>query len=63
MFGEKKNEEPAVKRTVCEPWKWTHPYYTFEIDRKLTDLKAIEIDPGQRTADMERKNNKLELNW
>ncbi|MGL6269419.1 MAG: M1 family metallopeptidase [Chitinophagaceae bacterium] len=63
MFGEKNNEEPSVKRTVSEPWKWTHPYFTFEIDRKLTDLKSVEIDPLQRTADMERKNNKLELNW
>lgn len=63
MFGEKKNEEPAIKRTVGEPWKWTHTYYTFEIDRKLTDLKKVEIDPGQRMADMERRNNKLELNW
>jgi hypothetical protein len=63
MFGEKQNEEPAIKRTVGEPWKWTHIYYTFEIDRKLTDLKKVEIDPGQRMADMERRNNKLELNW
>ena len=63
MFGEKRNEEPGIKRTVGEPWKWTHPYYTFEIDRKLTDLKKVEIDPGQRMADMERRNNKLELNW
>jgi hypothetical protein len=63
MFGEKKNENPSVKRTVGEPWKWTHPFYTFEIDRKLTDLKVVEIDPGQRMADMERKNNKLEITW
>jgi len=63
MFGEKQNEDPAIKRTVGEPWKWTHTYYTFEIDRKLTDLKKVEIDPGQRMADMERRNNKLELNW
>lgn len=63
MFGEKINEEPAIKRTVGEPWKWTHSFYTIEINRKLTDLKIIEIDPGQRTADMERKNNRLELQW
>lgn len=63
MFGEKINEEPAIKRTVGEPWKWTHTFYTIEINRKLTDLKIIEIDPGQRTADMERKNNRLELQW
>ena len=63
MFGAKDNEEPEVKRTVGEPWKWTHPLYTITIDRKLTDLRSAEIDPGQRMADMERKNNKIELNW
>ena len=63
MFAAKNNETPEIKRTVGEPWKWTHPTYTIEIDRRLLDLKKIEIDPLQRTADMERKNNILELNW
>ncbi len=63
MFGAKANEDPSVKRTVGTPWKWTHPTYTIEIDRRLTDLKSLEIDPLQRTADMERRNNRLELNW
>ncbi len=63
MFGEKSNEEPSIKRTVGSPWKWTHPTYTISIDRKLLDLKKIEIDPKKRMADTERRNNKLELNW
>jgi hypothetical protein len=63
MFGSKSNEKPSIKRTVGEPWKWTHPTYTISIDRKLIDLKRIEIDPGKRMADGERRNNKLELNW
>jgi hypothetical protein len=63
MFGEKPNEEPSVKRTVGEPWKWTDPEYTITVDRKLLDLKSVEIDPGQRMADLDRKNNRLELNW
>ena len=63
MFGLKANEEASVNRTVGEPWKWTHPTYTISIDRKLLDLKKIEIDPKMRMADTERRNNKLELNW
>jgi hypothetical protein len=63
MFGSKQNENPSVKRTVGEPWKWTHSYYTISIDRKLIDLKKLEIDPLQRMADTERKNNVLVLNW
>jgi hypothetical protein len=63
MFGNKENEDPAIKRTVGEPWKWTNPTYTIRIDRNLFDLKRIEIDPKRKTADTERKNNSLELNW
>jgi hypothetical protein len=63
MFGGKKSEHPTIKTTSFEAWRWTHPYYTFEINRRLTDLKSIEIDPSKRMADIERKNNRLELNW
>jgi hypothetical protein len=63
MFGEKPIEEPSVPRKTYESWKWTHPTYTFEIDRKATDLKIITIDPSHRMADIERKNNRIELPW
>ncbi len=63
MFGQKANEDPAIKRTVHEPWQWTHAFYVFEVNRRLPDLKMIEIDPSQRMADTERKNNKLVLTW
>lgn len=63
MFGEKPIEEPSIPRKTYESWKWTHPTYTFEIDRKLTDLKIITIDPSHRMADIEKKNNKIELPW
>lgn len=63
MFGTKQNEDLSVKRTVGGPWKWTHPTYTIQIERNLLDVRKIEIDPMRRTADTERRNNKLELNW
>lgn len=63
MFGNKQNENPKIKRTIGEAWKWTHPTYIISIDRRLIDLKKIEIDPGKRMADGERRNNKLELTW
>jgi hypothetical protein len=63
MFGEKKNEDPSVPRTVFAPWKWTHRQYVFEVSRKLVDLKTVEIDPSMRMADLDWKNNKLELKW
>ena len=63
MFGDKPNENAKQKRTVHEEWKWTHPTYVVEIKQRLTDIKAVEIDPSKRMADVERKNNLLELNW
>lgn len=63
MFGEKAAEDPALPRTVFEPWRWTQPTYTFEVNHRLTDLKIVEIDASQRMADVDRTNNKLELKW
>ena len=62
MFGEKpaENKLPTI---VHEEWRWTHPTYIVEFKRKLTDLKEVEIDPTKRMADVERKNNLLQLNW
>jgi aminopeptidase N len=63
MFGEKEAEPGQTPRTVYPEWKWTHPTYTIETKRRLTDITTVEIDPSQRMADLERKNNRLELKW
>ena len=61
MFGQKPAEDASVSRKVYEPWKWTHPTYTIESSHKLGDISIGEIDPSQRLADVERKNNKINL--
>jgi len=63
MFGEKPIEDNSIPRKTFDAWKWTHPTYTFDLSHRLTDVKIVEIDPSQRMADVDRKNNKLELNW
>ncbi|MBS1918511.1 MAG: M1 family metallopeptidase [Bacteroidetes bacterium] len=63
MFGEKPVEEKSIPRVNCEPWKWTSPTYIFELNHRLTDMKIIDIDPSLRMADVDRRNNKIELNW
>jgi hypothetical protein len=62
MFGEKLAED-NMPRTVYPAWKWTHPTYVIEFDKPLRELSVAEIDPSQRMADVDRKNNKLELKW
>ncbi|MBD0331364.1 MAG: M1 family metallopeptidase [Chitinophagaceae bacterium] len=63
MYGEKPAEQGQASRKVYEEWKWTHPTYEIATNRNLADIVAVEIDPSQRMADVERKNNKLELKW
>jgi hypothetical protein len=63
MFGAKPAEEQEIPRTTFTAWKWTHPTYTIEVPRKLSEMKVIEIDPSQRMADVNRKNNKLDIPW
>ena len=63
MYGVKPDETPAIPRKVYEPWKWTSSTYIIETNRKLGDFTTVAIDPSQRMADVERKNNKLEIKW
>jgi Peptidase family M1 domain len=62
MFGSKPAED-SLRRKVYPAWKWTHPVYIVELDKRLSELSSVEIDPTQRMADVERRNNKLELKW
>ncbi|MGH2553626.1 MAG: M1 family peptidase, partial [Chitinophagaceae bacterium] len=63
MYGEKPREDSGIFRKVYEPWKWTHPKFIIETEKRLIDFTIVEIDPSQRMADVDRKNNRLELKW
>jgi len=63
MYGAKATEIDSIPRTVYDPWHWTSATYTIQTSRKLTDIIVAEIDPSQRMADIDRKNNRLELKW
>ncbi len=61
MFGGKKAEDASIPTTTFDAWKWTHPTYVFEVNRRLGDINLVDIDPSQRMADVNRLNNKLDL--
>ena len=63
MFGSKPAELGQTPRKEYPEWGWIYPTYEIETSKHLTDIVRVEIDPTQRMADMERKNNKLELKW
>ena len=60
MFGHKPAEF-KIPFIVHEEWKWTHPEYVLESSMNLKDLKAVFIDPTARMADINYKNNVLEI--
>ncbi|GAO41282.1 M1 family metallopeptidase [Flavihumibacter petaseus] len=63
MFGGKPEETPKMNRTVYQPWKWTQPQYEIQTKKPLQEIVKVEIDPSQRMADVNRKDNLLELTW
>jgi len=56
MRGEKK-ENMYPKTTLLEDWGWAYTEYTFSIDRNLSEIQRIVIDPSQRMADINAENN------
>jgi hypothetical protein len=63
MYSEKPIEDSGMVRKSYDAWKWTNSTYVIETNKKLADFSVVEIDPSLRLADVERKNNKLEIKW
>ncbi len=61
LLGKKPVEDANIKRIDAETWPWVLPSYTLQIPRKMSEVESIEIDPSQRMADIDRKNNTLVL--
>jgi hypothetical protein len=57
MWGQKENENPDIERHVADDWPWVFPEYELTIDRPMSDIQRIEIDPSERMADVDRDNN------
>lgn len=62
MLGSKK-AEGSQPYAVHEPWTWAERTYHVLFDRKIFDLRKVEIDPTRRMADVDQSNNQLILNW
>ena len=61
MLGGKVIENSQMDRQDLVAWPWVNPSYTFSIGRKSSEIVSIEIDPSLRLADIDRKNNKVDL--
>jgi aminopeptidase N len=60
-LGNKPVDDHTIQRLDLDAWPWVYPTYTLNIQHKVEDITTIEIDPLQRMADIERKNNFVNL--
>ncbi len=57
MMGTKPSEDPSLKMQTLPDWAWVSPAYKATINKPLSEIATIEIDPTKRMADVNRKNN------
>jgi hypothetical protein len=60
-LGSKPQETQNMPRNDLSAWPWVYPTYTLMLKHKVEEVAMIEIDPSQRLADVERKNNVVDL--
>ena len=60
-LGTKPVEDEHILRNELVAWPWVNPTYTVRINRKPEEIASMEIDPTERMADVNRKNNKVDL--
>ena len=58
MLGSKPVENKSVTRTDATAWPWVNSSYTLKIGKPVAAIATLEIDPSQRMADVNKKNNK-----
>ncbi len=58
MYGVKNAESPNARK-ILTPWKWVNTDYEFMVEKPVSQIKSIEIDPSKRMADINRVNNKI----
>ncbi|MDX1317645.1 MAG: M1 family metallopeptidase, partial [Xanthomarina gelatinilytica] len=53
-----RGKKPTTATTLSD-WAWAYPTYTFEASKAI---KSVQIDPKEWMADINKVNNKFELN-
>lgn len=60
-LGNKPAEDTSLSRVELETWPWVNPTYTLKINKPAKGIAKLEIDPSLRLADIDRKNNVMDL--
>lgn len=62
MYGQKENPYPSIKRTTVKNWPWAYPTYELSIDKPISSIERIQIDPSGLMADIDLENNSYQAN-
>lgn len=46
---------------MLQDWPWTHPTRTLELEHNINEIESIEIDPARGMADIDRSNNRVDI--
>lgn len=57
--GAKDDASDAFPFTLLEPWQWTDPTYVITIPGPMASVKAMVLDPLNRTAEIDMTNNSV----
>jgi hypothetical protein len=60
-LGNKPVENDKLIRNDLMAWPWVNPDYMVSINHTPEEIATIEIDASMRMADVNRRNNKIEL--
>lgn len=60
-LGSKPVEDNTIERTDLVAWDWVNPTYVVSVNYAVDEITTIEIDPSMRMADIDRKNNRIDL--
>jgi hypothetical protein len=60
-LGNKGVEDKTIPRNDLEAWPWVNPTYVARISKRSSEIATIEIDPSLRMADIDRRNNTVDL--
>ncbi len=63
LTRKEKLAEDTISFKTYDPQPYTKKEVVINTNRKLSEITSIEIDPSKRMADIDRRNNKLELKW
>jgi hypothetical protein len=59
--GNKPEEKGMPSHVMTVRWPWTNYSQEVQLDKPISSIKSVEIDPSLRLADVNRGNNKVDV--